>query len=617
MQLISGRAWILALAAVVVFSAVNAEENVEQCSADRLSIAVIGSGIGGSITAHHAAKLAEQFEGTQVIVDVFERSSHIGGRLQHFLYNDTDVIEAGGSIIHQRNQYMLNLTEAMGLNRSGPGYGEHAVLGLFDGERVIFQTSDYELVSILKMLMRYGLSPYYMDNLVNDLLVKFDGIYRAQAEGLAFDTVEDLLGHVALYDLTQKPLREYLRERGIGDTLADELVTGVMRTNYGQDLNMNAFAGAVSLAGASEHLWAIEGGNNKLCSKLLDQPNIQLHLETTVERIGLSEAGRPVVFISGQDSRPYDAVVIATPLEESNIQLDEAMAAKIIPRTMHTTVATFVEGSINSTYYGIRPELRHPALILTKELENVPFNCIGLVADNSTHKNTGLFKVFSRSPLTKEDLQLMFLEYKEDTIQEYQWKAYPKFTPPESFSPFVLGEGVFYPNAIENSASAMEMSAIAAKNAVLLIQKMIQDGWCHHAAVAAAVPVKQEETMTDDTAFTGSGAIPEQPAVAADDVERLGGGQGNEDLATASMGQDQEAVSNPEVEAVATSQFSDAETMEESVDGAHRYAADAQPQDVPAADDRAAEESNTQQASPALDGIPVIPQPTERRRPLA
>lgn len=48
------------------------------------------------------------------------------------------------------------------------------------------------------------------------------------------------------------------------------------------------------------------------------------------------------------------------------------------------------------------------------------------------------------------------------------WKAYPHFSPPERFPPFQLAGGLFLVNAWENAASAMEMSAVAAKNCALL-----------------------------------------------------------------------------------------------------------------------------------------------------
>ncbi len=77
-----------------------------------------------------------------------------------------------------------------------------------------------------------------------------------------------------------------------------------------------------------------------------------------------------------------------------------------------------------------------------------------------------VWKVFSRKSLTEEQKGKLFPQATES--KEVIWLAYPHYTPPEKFLPFVLDEGVFYVNAIEWSTSAMEMSALSAKNAALL-----------------------------------------------------------------------------------------------------------------------------------------------------
>ena len=48
----------------------------------------------------------------------------------------------------------------------------------------------------------------------------------------------------------------------------------------------------------------------------------------------------------------------------------------------------------------------------------------------------------------------------------FNWLAYPKYSPNErpKFGSFVLSPRLYHVNAIELAASAMEMSAIAAKN---------------------------------------------------------------------------------------------------------------------------------------------------------
>ena len=62
-------------------------------------------------------------------------------------------------------------------------------------------------------------------------------------------------------------------------------------------------------------------------------------------------------------------------------------------------------------------------------------------------------------------------------VAKRDWYAYPKFAPPEDFAPFQLAKGVYYNNALENAASAMEMSAIAAKNSALLVRQHLASAW--------------------------------------------------------------------------------------------------------------------------------------------
>lgn len=58
----------------------------------------------------------------------------------------------------------------------------------------------------------------------------------------------------------------------------------------------------------------------------------------------------------------------------------------------------------------------------------------------------------------------------EGAALRYDWLAYPKFTPPEKFTPFVLdNNGLYYNAAVETGASAMEMVALAARNNVLAL----------------------------------------------------------------------------------------------------------------------------------------------------
>ena len=72
-------------------------------------VAIIGAGIGGASAAH----FARQILGPGAYIQVFERSSRVGGRLAT-INVDGNVFESGGSIIHPENFYMKTFVRDLG-----------------------------------------------------------------------------------------------------------------------------------------------------------------------------------------------------------------------------------------------------------------------------------------------------------------------------------------------------------------------------------------------------------------------------------------------------------------------------------------------------------------------
>lgn len=102
--------------------------------------------------------------------------------------------------------------------------------------------------------------------------------------------------------------------------------------------------------------------------------------------------------------------------------------------------------------------------IMVTAAAETPFSSVSPVIEFPN--GTTVFKIFSAAPLSTGLLARMFGDVQLSAVHD--WLAYPKFDPPEKFSPFVLAPGLFYNNALENAASAMEMSAVAAANNALL-----------------------------------------------------------------------------------------------------------------------------------------------------
>ena len=179
----------------------------------------------------------------------------------------------------------------------------------------------------------------------------------------------------------------------------------------------------------------------------------------------------------------YDVVIVAAPLEIFDYFFDcKDCREWPVPKKLGKfwrTVATFVHGQVNMTHFGFSTEDDIPEVIGTTETPENYFNSLGLQEPVENRSNTDLSdlpirKVFSRSDLTPSQLNELYSNV--DQMKVVSWLAYPHFTPPEKFWSFVLDDGVFYINAIEHSASAMEMSAVSAKNAALLAHKYYTGG---------------------------------------------------------------------------------------------------------------------------------------------
>ncbi|MEE6517821.1 hypothetical protein FKM82_028322 [Ascaphus truei] len=246
--------------------------------------------------------------------------------------------------------------------------------------------------------------------------------------------------------------------------------------------------GAVSLAGTDSGLWAVEGGNKLVCSGLLYASKAQL-IQGTVTFVQektrpLRTGGTVKLFevsyetATGPRLDLYDILIIATPLNKgiSNITfLGFSPPIETFSKSYHQTVATFVHGRINASFFGCS-EPCHFELseIITTDNPKLFISSVGAVspvkaaAKPSATNPAGLkvWKVFSPEPLREDQLRLLFESY--DTVSVKTWLAYPSYNPPEKLPPVILHDRIYYINGIEWAASAMEMSAISAKNVALL-----------------------------------------------------------------------------------------------------------------------------------------------------
>lgn len=428
-------------------------------------ICLIGSGIAAASTSHHLSTLTPSPNLT-----LFERSPIIGGRIHTFVHktlHKTLHLEAGASIIATRNALLSSFATTLSLPRKTP---LSSALGLWTGASFALRTHpSTPLRSKLSLLLRYRLSLLALPRFVEALLRVFDQLYPPGRT--AHPTVQALFTPAAsLYNLTQTPFRPTLTPHFAPRFIA-ELLSAIVRVNYGQDVSsMNALSGAIALAGSGDALWAVDGGNVRIVDGLLRSAGVSVHRAAAVDRVLVrdSVAKRYAVWAGGKE-HACDAVALCAPFENANISVPDAFREKMdVGRTFHRTVATFVQGRLNTLTFGPSP----PDMLLTIEGADEPFTSVGLAwVGNVSSGEHPIFKVFSERSLDDKAIGRVF-EPGAIVIKEFSWLAYPNFSPPEKFAPFdVDPEGAFiYTSPIESAGSAMEMSAIAGANAAALIR---------------------------------------------------------------------------------------------------------------------------------------------------
>ncbi|XP_062867520.1 prenylcysteine oxidase-like [Trichomycterus rosablanca] len=442
-------------------------------------IAIIGAGIGGTATAH----FLRQHFGPEVAIDVFEKGV-VGGRLATVTVNNQDY-ESGGSIIHSLNLHMQDFMKQLGLKYRKSIAGKTAV---FNGKEFILEETDWYLLDLFRLWWRYGISFIRLQMWVEEIMEKFMRIYKYQAHGYAFTSVDELLhslGGSGFLNMTRRSLSDYLLELGVSQRFIDEVVAPVMWVNYGQNVSIPAFVGAVSLAGAQANLWAVEGGNKLVASGLLKLAKANL-IQAQVNTVSLLSNGDAHQYklsyssttFNGSDD-VYDIVVIATPLQK-NVKADisfEGFEPQLpdIPGSYHQTVASIIHGYLNCSYFGFSdPKLFPFTSVLTTGAADLFFNSVASICPvNITASfrrkqphEARVYKVFSPEPLERNELKTLFKSYY--SVQVTEWQAYPQYGSSQEMPPMILHDNLYYLNGIEWAASAMEMSSVAAKNIALL-----------------------------------------------------------------------------------------------------------------------------------------------------
>lgn len=258
--------------------------------------------------------------------------------------------------------------------------------------------------------------------------------------------------------------------------------------NFSTILNI---LGSVSVAGMTGKLWSIEGGNKRIPELLIKNSGVNF-IKNKVIRITFNNTNETYTVDSidqktgAELSNIYNIVVLAHPITDDckdPIEFVNFPNPIKVKGKYHRTVSTIISGNLNESYFGIK-EKKVLDLVINNDVSKV-INSVGKVHPVTTGKSTesNVWKIFSKRPLTESELDDLFSQRSQCTVVD--WLAYPQYNDLGVTSKFILNPGLYYINAIEWAASAMEMSVIGAKNVALLISK----------EYSHLVPVKNEKNV--------------------------------------------------------------------------------------------------------------------------
>lgn len=428
-------------------------------------IAIIGGGASGAFASHFIRK--ECTDVSEVVL--FEKSPRMGGRIESIdislpSENVTLTVELGASLGIMANRYFVKA--AREANASFVMLkSEDKRVGILskskDGVFFAFKSEKGILGSIqstLSFLWRYGFSMQRLGSKISDLVTKFQRIYSFQSQGIAFASPAELLRSLGLFDISQISLEKEMSTLSV--QFRNEFLTGVTKTQYNQNTHINAFAGSIALAGIGSvsESFRISHGNDQMIQFLIENSDCRLKMGISVDAI-VSEDGKVLLKSKGVELGVFDQVVLAVPFAESGISV-EGVDGIVEYQDVFVTI---VSGTMNPEYFGTTGQL--PEIILT-DSHDFSFSSIGTLFQS----NSGLrvVKFFSTVQIHPNVLSRIF--HNEFIVHKVKhWKAYPRFPSQAKFLPFEIAPGLFYPNAMESAASAIEVMAVSARNTALLL----------------------------------------------------------------------------------------------------------------------------------------------------
>lgn len=456
-------------------------------------------------------------------ISVYERSDYVGGRSTTVnVYGDPlEPVELGASIFVQVNRNLVNAVNQFSLSTRGDN-GAHPddppqILGIWNGKEFIFTQNegDSDWLSAAKIIWKYGiLNVWRTQSLMKKTVGTFLQMYEKPV--FPFRSLSETAYDLGLNLITARTGRKFLEDNGIHPPFSTDIIQASTRVNYAQNLNqIHGLETMVCMAIQGQ--MSVVGGNWQIFDQMLKASGAHVLLNTTVAEISHQRDGTYTIkaatsavedesLLEPASNHPqvntFDSVIIATPLQFSNITFTAALKNPPLPIPYVTLYVTLFASPhrLSPSAFNLPTTSPAPSIILTTQPTNpaiqLPFFSISTLRSirNPSHippRRENLYKIFSPAPLpfsflsnilglpatatTDDDNDPSLSKEDISWIYRKKWHSYPYLHPRVTFDDPQLDHTgmLWYTSGIEQFISTMETSSLMGMN----VARLAVDAW--------------------------------------------------------------------------------------------------------------------------------------------
>lgn len=435
-------------------------------------VAIIGAGAGGTSAAYFLNKSQrEYFPGLEIEIDVFEKSEHIGGRVESKIIGlDEEKYDLGANAFVDVNYNLMNASKEFNINYENNGNSSNA-LGLYNGAKFVSRMGK-TFKEKVSFYYRYAWGLFRASRFATQVKNEFLKLYDETLP--PYESVEEMLDRVKLTEYLYRTTQDVLvNDWYVGSTFSNEMFPAISRNIYAIDGGLHSLAGAIALIAVGGS-YTSSDGNILFFKGYMEHSNANLFLKSPVTEIKkISDLEKTSYSIKVNDvkvDKHYDVVIMANPYHQSGIQLNNINTE--IPKIeyKHVHVAIVEDALINPSYFNLSRNDDVPETIFGFNA-SFPYTVI------NHSPETRRISVEGTQPITLDSLTPLLMETPHyDKITIKNWQAYPvmkvfdKSIPLRNqFPPIRIAPSLYYVNAVEPAISCMEVEIMSARNIVRMV----------------------------------------------------------------------------------------------------------------------------------------------------